>query len=85
MLSLSGIINLCTLSNYLIYQLLPLVTISRKIAKENLHLSHLAVELVLIIYTVMTDTRNSLIAIGAQVISLVIYAAFEVKNRRQTR
>ena len=44
---------------------------------------YLAAEIILIIYTLMTDTRNSLIAIAAQVIGLAIYAAFEFRNRRQ--
>ena len=44
---------------------------------------YLAAEIILIIYTLMTDTRNSLIAVGAQVIGLSIYVAFEFRNRRQ--
>lgn len=43
---------------------------------------YLLAEIVLIVYTVVSDTRNSLIALAAQLIGIAIYFGFEMYNRQ---
>lgn len=44
---------------------------------------YMACQILLIIYTITTDTRNSLIGLGAQLIGVAIYFFFDVQNKKQ--